>query len=968
MDKNLVNIDDLVRQRLGGGEEQERAGSWGRMSELLDKEMPQRPVGMYWRRTLSAVGVILLITAISFGGYQLGYIRDMVQGNGDSRDIAATGTSGVTASADVAKTSHNAENNSTTVPSTTNEDPTASAEALSGAVATTNNANTNGVQTKGTSHKHNATGNTTKITNGATIAATTEPSNSTSHTNRKTRRSNTVAQKPVEAATLSTNNTLANNVASPDNANQPTPSVVTEATNTSNQPIATVGNNKAGTNETTSSTAGKHANMKELALGSNVPSANGNTAARRKKAGAHNTAAINTVTGVDVAMNTPGADHVNESVDNKATVAHKSKTGQTTKQSDKTVLAMNSEPVATKQEAISGATNTTGIDNNPAPAKTKIGAARKQSNKHAIGNKQETATTTEGAVARNVADADGVSIDNNVINKDVAAENGQCIDKVAVTGRKETAKHNKTTTAHKLALSSNATVAKSTVDADKMVNADNGAVAKHAKSSVLHKSANKQQTISGNAVAQSTTPDADNVATSPKAKTGSVHKKAGSGILVLNSGVPTAKSNPDADNIASTPKAKTGNAHKKSGSGVLALNNSAPTNNSTPNVSADVEELSDNKKAANTKNKRTSPANKVPAQAVAVNVPAKKIAAKQPKSAIVPAATIGTGNSKMATAKTTIKKQKQVSKLVVAEHYIKTSATEWKLQLDTISMETVMEDYELANMLPFGPPPYDAEEYETTSLATVAKESNHSKQSSGSKTLENLSAAFNEIKTKMKGTRFVPGITGGINGTFFGPNSFKGFQFGFTGSFIFSENVSLMGELKYFNRINNNYSLNDDYYAYTPASAGGYNRVLVMNPYSFSTIHSVEMPIALRYSAGNFNFFMGGNMVYTLPINTGAYPLVDPNSVTTVASIDNSDNAPKVKQDDFSSRFCVGYLVGASYKVSSNVTLDFRNVQTIWDNGKTDGSKIVSTQLYRSPSLQLSIGYRLGGRKDSEKE
>ena len=47
MDKNFVEIDNLVKQRLGGGEEHERPGSWQNMRELLDKEMPQaQPVSL----------------------------------------------------------------------------------------------------------------------------------------------------------------------------------------------------------------------------------------------------------------------------------------------------------------------------------------------------------------------------------------------------------------------------------------------------------------------------------------------------------------------------------------------------------------------------------------------------------------------------------------------------------------------------------------------------------------------------------------------------------------------------------------------------------------------------------------------------------------------------------------------------------------------------------------------------------
>jgi hypothetical protein len=71
MDKQFINIDDLVRHRLSGGEEEERAGAWLNMRNLLDKEMPQkkrRGGFFFWFNSLAVIGVI---SAISFGGYEL---------------------------------------------------------------------------------------------------------------------------------------------------------------------------------------------------------------------------------------------------------------------------------------------------------------------------------------------------------------------------------------------------------------------------------------------------------------------------------------------------------------------------------------------------------------------------------------------------------------------------------------------------------------------------------------------------------------------------------------------------------------------------------------------------------------------------------------------------------------------------------------------------------------------------------
>jgi hypothetical protein len=256
---------------------------------------------------------------------------------------------------------------------------------------------------------------------------------------------------------------------------------------------------------------------------------------------------------------------------------------------------------------------------------------------------------------------------------------------------------------------------------------------------------------------------------------------------------------------------------------------------------------------------------------------------------------------------------------------------------------------------------------EAPAASTPAKkELNSAKKSAGSTSkLEKLNEKFNDLKYHIKGCQFAPGLTAGINSTFFAPESFKGFQFGFTGEFVFSESERLMSELKYFHRLNNNYALEDNYYKYEQAG-GMYKKVLQTNSYSFSTLHSLELPLSVRYTSGKFCFFAGGNFLYTFSINTGAVSTPGPATAPTYVSAIGDDNAPKVTERDFASRFGVGYLFGASYQVSPNVFFDIRNVQTVWDNSGTAGSKYVSGQLYKNPSVQVSIGYRFGGNRSTE--
>ena len=335
--------------------------------------------------------------------------------------------------------------------------------------------------------------------------------------------------------------------------------------------------------------------------------------------------------------------------------------------------------------------------------------------------------------------------------------------------------------------------------------------------------------------------------------------------------------------------------------------------------------------------------------------------------------------------------KKIMDRLVMSEHYVKTSPTEGYFKLDTISIEPVCEELGINNNndpnhnLPGSSRKGLASNITENDEATQAnastqilpgatasvtgksamgiKEDQVSSKGSGTSTIEKLSATFNDIKFHAAGAQFAAGLTAGINGTFFGPNSFKGFQFGFTGNFIFSESLSVLTELKYFHRINNDYSLNDNYYTYTPIGGGQYSKTLQPLSYTFSTLHSIELPVSIHYCMSHFNFFVGGNLVYAFAINTGAAPQPANTNTPIIVSAQGNDNAPKLQPDDFNSRFGLGYLLGISYQVSPNVTLDFRNVQTVWNNGSSQGAKLISNQLYKSPSLQVSVGYRLGGNK-----
>lgn len=156
MDKNMISIDDLLKQRLSNGEEKEREGAWSNMRSLLDKEMPVRtPVAVFnWRRMITVVTGAALLAAVSVGGYEM---VTSFRANNAAENTAANNTGNNNASTSNSKststnTSSNASgnlnnngNNSTDAniaatandnePSTTNEKATDNKKIINKAVS-----------------------------------------------------------------------------------------------------------------------------------------------------------------------------------------------------------------------------------------------------------------------------------------------------------------------------------------------------------------------------------------------------------------------------------------------------------------------------------------------------------------------------------------------------------------------------------------------------------------------------------------------------------------------------------------------------------------------------------------------------------------------------------------------------------------------------------------------------------------
>lgn len=77
----MIHIDDLVRNKLMGAEEETPSGAWLNMRDLLDQKMPIQPVanGRNWRRMFGLISGLVLLTTATIGGYKVVVHQQAVQ-------------------------------------------------------------------------------------------------------------------------------------------------------------------------------------------------------------------------------------------------------------------------------------------------------------------------------------------------------------------------------------------------------------------------------------------------------------------------------------------------------------------------------------------------------------------------------------------------------------------------------------------------------------------------------------------------------------------------------------------------------------------------------------------------------------------------------------------------------------------------------------------------------------------------
>ncbi|GAA4452172.1 hypothetical protein [Rurimicrobium arvi] len=119
MSKEMMNIDDFVRERLGMHSEKEDPNAWLKMKALLDEEMPERAVPFYFRlrKPLAFMGVALLLGALCVGGYEVSGLRSRRAGSpGGSAEMSSSVRSAASGNGIAPAASQNNNNNSTTAP------------------------------------------------------------------------------------------------------------------------------------------------------------------------------------------------------------------------------------------------------------------------------------------------------------------------------------------------------------------------------------------------------------------------------------------------------------------------------------------------------------------------------------------------------------------------------------------------------------------------------------------------------------------------------------------------------------------------------------------------------------------------------------------------------------------------------------------------------------------------------------
>ncbi len=980
MDNNFIKIDDLVRQHLEGAEEKERAGAWLKMRDLLDEEMPRKKrVGIiYWKRIFGLVAAASLIGTMAVGSYELSSVyrrsashdpMSATSGKDFSRE-SGPGTMDVqpawmgdepatSGKISIRGTAHNPSANDaaiTTAPEKPyngggNSNYMAAISSAASADASKRNTGSNSITTASTSNGSATTSTNSLATTNArplpanTTAVATAPAHSIpvtkNNTYSNTQETGTIHAKRNQYTSNSNNwqgtatnsngesRIVPNNPVNDDAARRknnktnksqnsiiPT-SIVCDNTNSNSNTTGAATTNNGGNNSGAARRTTRN-NNKNLSC---------SVKTRHNRHNGNNIPRIATTTGTTMpTYGTPIADAGMHTLPT-GNIGGNSVTG--TPATDK-IGALNATTAGMSSSTTSHL---------PANAHTVPGTATAQGTEATKGNRT---TSSHHPSASGTGESGSIKGHRNAKNNTMPGTATTAQGTLATASNAGHRNHTGSGDAN-TGPDSHTAGYQATASHNTSTSGESGTIKGHRNAK--NTTAPNQHTNTGHGVANTTVADkTDNVATKTTgAKTHVATTPLASSTTVGKHNAHTSGKTPevaDDENIINQETEET--AQKQEGDKKvitkIVLRQREIKNGNETHTQVDTVSM-----------EKFSKQSGIPAED---NDPLSgNVTAKRGTNAPVPAAAEPDTDNKPGTAEKATGSKKHRKRHNTGE--------------ELAAAPAATTDAEDAPRTTMADAPADNTAAASANPSEVATKKKTSDRKTGASLLQKLSSAFNDVKQNATGAKFTPGITAGINSNFFGPSKMMGFQFGATGSFDFNETWSLMAELKYFNRINNN-NIEDNYYSYTDMGNGQYRRELVRNTYDFAAMHTLEMPLTIRYAKGNFNFYAGGNLQYAFSINTAPATTPDPTAQATFVSAPGTDNKPTYTEADFRSRFALGYIFGFSYQIAPNTSLDIRNVQSVWDNAATTGARSISNMLYRTPSVQLSVMYRLGGNKNKE--
>lgn len=262
--------------------------------------------------------------------------------------------------------------------------------------------------------------------------------------------------------------------------------------------------------------------------------------------------------------------------------------------------------------------------------------------------------------------------------------------------------------------------------------------------------------------------------------------------------------------------------------------------------------------------------------------------------------------------------------------------------------------------------------------AMAADSKSDAKQSKNNYNPRRFEEMVQNMKVDFGKVSIHPGLVAGISSSV-GAYNMMGVQFGISGVMEISERWGMFAELKGIYRFGNGKSLINNYNSYAGINYLGNNTYShewdsVAHSFNISSSTSVELPVAVKYSANRLSAFAGVNGVYNFAVKVDEYTQkygrsYVSNSTSSQELTQKWGENTQIGYDAFKARFMLGYVVGAGYQVTPNIAVDFRATQPFMEsNAGKKSSAIISKQLYRAPSFQLNFTYKFTNNKYKPRE